>query len=510
MAMDLSSTYHFKDWDIKYTLAISNDSRESEPRQLKPVVFVHGTPWSSAVFRPVIEALLARGPYQILVYDLPGYGQSQTYNPSSETRTSGQSFEGDTSVRFQAEALAGLLEHTQLDGKDGHPTPAVIAHDIAGTIVLRAHLLHDCDFASMMLCETNTVLPWGDGFYKLCRSEAQTFLRLPPAIFEAVVRAVTKSAVHNPKLLQSGWDDILAEPWIGSVESQRSFVRQIAQANDADVAEMLEGNLYGRVRCDVKILWAEQDQWIPRGKIDDMAARLGDRAKEMVIVPEAGHLVMLDQPERFAIEDVPLTIKAGRRLERPWAKCAFLVMAVAAALAPCDSCSHASYILASAATSPMSTPGLRRAPKLLFIGTVSYCKREPCHLKPRLQCTGAGRLSARKGRLLHVPVGGGAPDARKVRKLVPVFERHQRTLVCLENELDVAQWEDSTAARLGVFAPDAATFETKTRVVTERTPERGVRCWAWRSSTADEQSRVPSVGGSPQTEDVPVLWLEHP
>ncbi|KAK3116981.1 hypothetical protein LTR53_002128 [Teratosphaeriaceae sp. CCFEE 6253] len=354
--MDLSSTFHFRDWDIKYTLTSSNNSKESEPRQVKTVIFVHGTPWSSAVFRPVIEALLAGGPYQILVYDLPGYGQSQTYNPSSETRTSRQGFEGDTSVRFQAEALAGLLKHTQLDGKDGHPTPAVIAHDIAGTIVLRAHLLSNCDFASMMLCETNTVLPWGDGFYKLCRSEAQTFLRLPPGIFEAVVRAVTKSAVHNPKLLQNGWDDILAETWIGSVESQRSFVRQIAQAHDADVAEMLEGNMYGRVRCDVKILWAEQDQWIPKEKIEDLATRLGDRAKEMVVVPDAGHLVMLDQPERFAIE----VFDWLRRLKRPSAKSPFLAMAVATALASCELCPRASYIPASAATSSTRTPGLSR------------------------------------------------------------------------------------------------------------------------------------------------------
>ena len=123
------------------------------------MVFIHGTPWSSAVFRPVVEALLEKGSYQILVYDLPGYGQSQDFDPDSNTTTSEEDFPGDTSVKFQAKALTEPLKHVQLDGIEVHPS-----HDIAGTIVLRAHLLHGCEFDTIMLVDTNVVLPWGDGF----------------------------------------------------------------------------------------------------------------------------------------------------------------------------------------------------------------------------------------------------------------------------------------------------------------------------------------------------------
>jgi len=192
----------------------------------------------------------------------------------------------------------------QLGGNADHATPAVIAHDIAGTIVLRAHLLEGCEFDTMMLVDANAVLPWGDGFYKLAREEPVSFLRLPPGIFEAVVRAVIQSAVHDPNVLKTGWEDALVRPWIGGEagERQKSFVRQIAQADDGDVAEMLEGGLYGRVRCDVKIVWGEQDQWIPKHKVEDLIRRLNGKVKESAFIPEAGHLVMLDQPERFAIE----------------------------------------------------------------------------------------------------------------------------------------------------------------------------------------------------------------
>lgn len=207
-------------------------------------------------------------------------------------------------MKFQAKALAELLKHVQLDGKAGHPAPAIIAHDIAGTIVLRAHLLEGCEIESMMLVDANAVLPWGDGFYKLAREAPTSFLRLPPGIFEAVVRAVIQSAVHDTRVLKTGWEDVLARPWVGGVggERQNGFVRQIAQADDGDVAEMLEGGLYGRVRCDVKIVWGEQDQWIPKHKVEDLIERLGGKVKETTFIPEAGHLVMLDQPERFAIE----------------------------------------------------------------------------------------------------------------------------------------------------------------------------------------------------------------
>jgi len=300
--MDLPSIYRFKGWDIRYKVTKSEISTASTESKEKCVVFVHGMPWSSAVFRPIVDALLTKGPYKILVYDLPGYGKSQEYNESKGSATSDKGFQGDTSVKFQAEALSGLLKHEELDGKDGHPDPAVIAHDIAGTIVLRAHLLHKCEFDTMMLVDANAVLPWGDGFYKLARTEASTFLKLPLNIHEAVVRAVTESACHNPNVLKSSWGDIIAEPWIGTEARQRSFIRQIAQANDGDVAEMLDGNMYERVRCDVKIVWGEEDQWIPREKVEDLMKRLGERVKDLAFIPEAGHLVMLDQPARFAIE----------------------------------------------------------------------------------------------------------------------------------------------------------------------------------------------------------------
>lgn len=304
--MELTDSVQHEGWTIRHALS-PPPAPAPQQHPYKTVVFVHGTPWSSAVFQPIAKALIARGGYRVLLYDLPGYGASHNLDDSKASEVDGSQFKGDTSVAAQGRALSALLRHLGLDGVNGNEKPAVIAHDIAGTIALRAHLLHGCQFASLLLMDTNAVLPWGDGFYKLVRSEPQTFLRLPLGIFEAVVRSVTRSACFDPTKLGAGWEDLLAAPWIASdvkeAEAKRtSFVRQIAQASDADVAEMLDRGMYEDVSCPVKILWGERDQWIPREKMDRLAGMLGSKVREFVVVPEAGHLVMIDQPERVAIE----------------------------------------------------------------------------------------------------------------------------------------------------------------------------------------------------------------
>lgn len=304
--MDFNKTLVYADFHIKYAVLEPEVNPIGSSRRLT-VVFVHGTPWSSVVFQPLAKALLATNQYRVLLYDLPGYGRSQHY--TGRPRKDDELFEGNTSVKAQAAALAALLEHLQLDGESGASAPAVVAHDIAGAIALRTHLIHNVAFHSLMLWDTNAVLPWGDGFYKLVRKQPAAFLQMPPHVFEAAVRATIRSACHTPAKLAAGWEDALAAPWLGSEERRRSFVRQIAQADDGDVKEMLDGKMYGQVKCPVRILWGESDTWIPREKMEELTRSLpvgcvtsSNGKAEVTVVLEAGHLLMVDQPERMAVE----------------------------------------------------------------------------------------------------------------------------------------------------------------------------------------------------------------
>lgn len=61
------------------------------------VVLLHGTPFSSYVWRGVARALAAR--HQVFVWDMPGYGASQ--------KRAGQ----DVSLGAQARVFTELLAH---------------------------------------------------------------------------------------------------------------------------------------------------------------------------------------------------------------------------------------------------------------------------------------------------------------------------------------------------------------------------------------------------------------
>lgn len=306
----LTSDFQYNGWKIKYALLapsspVSTNSTATKSSQTQPqtLVFIHGTPWSSAVFGPLATSLLSTHPnLQVLLYDLPGYGESQQHLLPNANDSKVRGFHGNTSIRFQASAFTALLSHLSLSSAK----PAVIAHDIAGSIALRAHLLHDeIEFSRLLLMDTNAVLPWGDGFYKLARQSPQVFAALPGHVHEAVVRSVVRSGSTKMMSASEGpggdrggeraWEDVLTHPWIGSDSAQSSFVRQIAQADDGDVAEMYHGQLYGNVRCPVRVLWGEKDSWIPREKMDELCGLLGEKLeKELVVVERAGHLVMLD------------------------------------------------------------------------------------------------------------------------------------------------------------------------------------------------------------------------
>ncbi|KAL1858081.1 hypothetical protein Daus18300_010082 [Diaporthe australafricana] len=301
---ELPSTFDHNGWSIRF-LARRSKSEDVSALACPWVVFVHGTPWSSDVFRPLGDALLAGGSFNVVLYDLQGYGQSQTFSKSRHD------FDPDTSVKAQAESLAALLDHLGLDGKDEKTSPHIVAHDIAGVISLRAHLLHGCQYRSLCLLDTNCVLPWGDKLYNSVRSNPAIFEELPAGVFEGCLRAVIQSARVKGRGLGPEWEDVLARPWLPDANAsdrdlgydpQKNFVRQIRQSDDSHTAELFDNELYSRVRCDIKILWGEKDAWIPYERMQRLAILLGDRLKGFVTVPEAGHLIMLDQPERVALE----------------------------------------------------------------------------------------------------------------------------------------------------------------------------------------------------------------
>lgn len=239
------------------------------------VVFCHGTPWSSALWAQYARALSTS--YTVHLWDMPGYGAS--------SKEAGHAVD----LGVQGEAFAALLEHWAL------ARPHVIAHDYGGAVALRAHLLHDVDYASLCLVDVVALRPWGSPFFTLVREHADVFAQLPDAVHRGAVAAYIQTAAHQ-ELNESELEMLLA-PWTRE-DGQAAFYRQIAEADESFTAEFEP--LLGSVRTPVHVIWGEQDSWIPVDRAHRLADLLPDAS--LVTIPRAGHLIQLDAPVRLATE----------------------------------------------------------------------------------------------------------------------------------------------------------------------------------------------------------------
>lgn len=239
------------------------------------LVFLHGTPWSSALWRPIAEALSAQ--FTVYLWDMPGYGSS----------SKGPSHAVDLGV--QGELFADLLDFWGLD------RPHVVAHDFGGAVALRARLLHGAAYASLALVDVVALSPWGSPFFNLVKEHAAVFEQLPAAVHRGAVEAYIRGASHRG--LRADDLAMLVEPW-ADAEGQAAFYRQIAQADERFTAEIEP--LYGSITEPVHIVWGREDTWIP----SDRAQRLGERIPHasIALIDGAGHLIQLDAPAALAAE----------------------------------------------------------------------------------------------------------------------------------------------------------------------------------------------------------------
>ncbi|WP_203182582.1 alpha/beta fold hydrolase [Streptomyces pratensis] len=260
------------DWTLDRTfLSSSGEVRWASlgPEQAPPVVLVHGTPFSSYVWRGIARGLAQD--HRVHVWDLPGYGASAQY--------AGQ----DVSLRAQAWVLNELLEYWELD------EPAVTAHDFGGCVALRAHLLHGARYRRLALVDPVALAPWGSPAYRLLGGGAEVFGELPPDLHRALVTEYVGSASHQglrPAVLEK-----LVDPWCTD-SGQPAFYRQIAQ-NDQRFTDEIQ-HRYGELDLPVLVCWGTEDTWIPAARGHELAGMIP--GAELRLIEGAGHLVQEDAP----------------------------------------------------------------------------------------------------------------------------------------------------------------------------------------------------------------------
>lgn len=234
-----------------------------------PVVLLHGTPFSSYVWRGIARALAVR--HRVFVWDMPGYGTSQM-RPDQ-----------DVSLAVQGELFAELLAQWEL------AAPAVVAHDIGGAVALRAHLVHGARYRRLALVDPVALAPWGSPFFRLVATHPEVFTQLPSALHRALVREYVGSA--SACGLHPATHDALVAPWLGE-PGQGAFYRQIAQA-DQRHTDQIQAR-YGELDLPVLVCWGSEDAWIPVERGRELVDRIP--GAQLRLVPGAGHLVQEDAP----------------------------------------------------------------------------------------------------------------------------------------------------------------------------------------------------------------------
>lgn len=239
------------------------------------LVFLHGTPWSSALWRPLADALSSR--FTVHLWDMPGYGQSSMDAAHA------------VDLGVQGELFAALLQEWRLE------RPHVVAHDFGGAVALRARTLHGARYRSLCLVDVVALSPWGSPFFTLVQQHADVFAQLPPTVHRGAIAAYIRSASHRG--LRDDDLSMLVEPWTGSL-GQPAFYRQIAEADERYTDEV--EHLYPTIDEPTHIVWGADDTWIPVDRAHRLQSMIP--GSSLSIIEGAGHLIQLDAPTALSVE----------------------------------------------------------------------------------------------------------------------------------------------------------------------------------------------------------------
>ncbi|WP_107450720.1 alpha/beta fold hydrolase [Streptomyces silvensis] len=234
-----------------------------------PLVLVHGTPYSSFLWRDIAPALARER--KVFFFDHLGFGQSE--------QREGQ----DLSLAAHAENFTRLLDHWGLS------RPSVVAHDIGGAVALRTLLLEQRSYRDLTLFDAVSGGAWERGLFQLFLEHEEVFRELPGYAHDALVAAHLRHATHTG--FRPGILDAFLAPWRGE-KGQAAFYRQYSQIRQADTTayeQLLPG-----ISIPVRIVWGREDRILP----PEYAEWLHEHVPQAELhwIEGAGHLLQEDAP----------------------------------------------------------------------------------------------------------------------------------------------------------------------------------------------------------------------
>jgi len=235
----------------------------------EPVVFLHGIPTNSYLFRDQVAAVAAER--RVIAPDMVGYGNSAMHDGF------------DRSIRAQEIAVRDLV------GQLGFDTVDFAGHDLGGGVGLR--------FAARTPEAIDRLVLSNSVAYDSWPIPTITDLGLPETARESSVEEVQEmlDGLFRDTLLGDDHDeaflDGMTAPW-ASEEGVTSVVRNASATNTSHTTEVDPR----AVDADTLLLWGVEDEFQPV----EWAERLAEDIDSTELVRlDANHWVPRDRPEEF-------------------------------------------------------------------------------------------------------------------------------------------------------------------------------------------------------------------
>jgi 2-polyprenyl-6-methoxyphenol hydroxylase-like FAD-dependent oxidoreductase/pimeloyl-ACP methyl ester carboxylesterase len=253
----------------------------------KPILLLHGCPFSSFVWRKVIP-LLSRH-YRCIAPDLLGLGDTETPEGA------------DWSLRSQADMIVGFLDALGIERAH------VVGHDHGGALAQLLAAEHPHKIDRLVISNAEAYDNWPS-------EEERPFVRATqvPVLGDVVMwlysrRAVFRltlkeaKAVYDPRVLSAELLDGYIRANLSDrhrrARTRRFLAGQFDPENNRTTMDLLDG--LRRFDHPTLLVWAREDPhfgpvWGER-LYRDIPGAVG-----LELLPETGHLLMEERPERFA------------------------------------------------------------------------------------------------------------------------------------------------------------------------------------------------------------------
>lgn len=237
-----------------------------------PVVFLHGIPTWSYLWRDVIDPVASDR--HVVAMDLIGYGNS--------TMRDGI----DRSIRAQEQALDGLLEALGAD------TVSLVAHDVGGGVALR-FAAHEPDRVDHLVL-SNAVCYDSWPVSLVNQLGVPATLDRDESDLDAELRSVFAEGLYGDSADHQSFVEGMMAPW-RSAGGWRSLVRNAVATNTNHTMEIE----YGDIAAETTLLWGADDVLQPVSYAERLADDVSGDAT-VVAIDDAYHWVVEDRPDAYA------------------------------------------------------------------------------------------------------------------------------------------------------------------------------------------------------------------